>query len=131
MYPSETNVYSLLLSHSGAPKKKTRQNLNIIMYMNSAEKNQQRCCVQSMNVENLRGYRVSFCFSLYSTDSRRTYIQPIHHSTEGIRWHSIADGINIKKLYTFLHTSARWLCTHFYHCLSFCACVSQIESCHY
>jgi hypothetical protein len=30
--------------------------------MNSAEKNQQRCCVQSMNVENLRGYRVSFAF---------------------------------------------------------------------
>lgn len=41
--------------------------------MNSRE-NQQRCCVQSMNVENLRGYRVSF--SLYSTDSsERTIAQ--------------------------------------------------------
>lgn len=41
--------------------------------MNSRE-NQQRCCVQSMDVENLRGYRVSF--SLYSTDSgERTFAQ--------------------------------------------------------
>lgn len=56
-------LYSLCLSLRGIDETKSdRKNLNIIMYMN-----QQRCCVQSMNVENLRGYRVSL--SLYSTDS--------------------------------------------------------------
>lgn len=38
---------------------------------------------------------------------RHWYSRSIHYSTQSIGWHSIADGINTKKiLYTFLHTSS-------------------------
>lgn len=64
-----------------------------------------------------KGISGFFCFSLYSTDSRRTYSQPIHYLTEGIRWHSIADGINIKN-YTHSYIQ-RDGCTHIFIIVSF------------
>ena len=75
------------------------ENLNI-MYVNikhcahraelkEERKNQQRCCVQSTNVENLRGYQVSF-FVIF-THYRQGYSRSIYYSTKDIRWHSIAE----------------------------------------
>lgn len=122
-------LYSSLAPSHHHWEKKDRKNLNIIMYMNSTEKNQQRCCVQSMNGESLRGYRVSFSLYLFHWLGR-AYIRSIHSSTEGIGWHSIADGINIKILYTFLHVYiSGWLCKLLLLSVSLPA--SQIESFHY
>jgi hypothetical protein len=63
----------ILILLSGAS---TKKNLNIMYSIWTAEKNQQRCCVQSINVENLRGYQVSFRYIHWLCTVVQFIIQP-------------------------------------------------------
>jgi hypothetical protein len=70
------------------------------------EKNQQRCCVQSTNVENLRGYQVSL-FVIF-TDWGIAYSRSIYYPNQRYqmtfyRWISLME-INIKKYFLYSHS---------------------------
>lgn len=91
-----SHVYSLLLSRSEAQKERQQEPKYNNVYERQRKPTTLLCTVdECWEFKGISG----FAFVIFHW-LRERYTRSIHSSTEDIRWHSIADGINIKKFCT-------------------------------
>lgn len=115
MYPSHRIqcLFFTPLSLRGHPRKGTKEDgTKEPKYNNVYEQRREKPTTLLCTVDECWEFKgiSGFAFVIFHWLGR-TYSRSIHYSTESIRWHSIADGINIKNLYTFLRVYiSGWLC---------------------
>lgn len=111
MYVSFATMFILYSSLASSNRGKERQKEP--KYNNVYEQNREKPTTLLCTVDERWEFKgiSGFFFVIFIPLLGRAYSRSIRSSTESIGWHSIADGINIKILYTFLHVYiSGWLC---------------------
>ena len=108
------------IENNNKKRQKERKNLNIIMYMNSREKPTTLLCTvdECWEFKGISGFAFVIFHWLGRSTVAQFIIQPKISDDILYRWWNKHWWKKRRILFTFLHTSASWLCKPFYYCLS-------------